>query len=78
MKHTKLFISLTAVFSVLIFIAVFLIVWFAGDSYPDLRKNFRKEFSIPGLDEGAVPQGMGVYQTDDQSYFLITAYMTDA
>ena len=52
MKHTKLFISLTAVFSVLIFIAVFLIVWFAGDSYPDLRKNFRKEFSIPGLDEG--------------------------
>lgn len=77
MKHTKLFISLTAVFSVLIFIAVFLIVWFAGDSYPDLRKNFRKEFSIPGLNEGAVPQGMGVYQADDQSYFLITAYMTD-
>lgn len=77
MKHTKLFISLTAVFSVLIFIAVFLTVWFAGDRYPDFKDNFRKEFSIPGLKDGAVPQGMGVYQGESQSYFFITAYMTD-
>lgn len=76
-KHNRLFISLTAVFTVLIAAAVFLTVWFAGDRYKDFENNFRKEFSIPGLKDGAVPQGMGVYSADTENYYLITAYMTD-
>ena len=60
MKHKKLFISLTAVFSVLIILATFLMLWFLGykTSYADFDNNFRAEFEIPGLDDGAIPQGM--------------------
>ena len=90
MKHKKLFISLTAVISVLLFLGIFILVWFVGDSYPDFKK-FRKEFAIEGLDDGAIPQGLtsyyGTYQdgVDDngkplnkyQQYFLTSAYMKD-
>lgn len=78
-------ISITAVFSAIIALTVFLMIWFFGDKYPDFEA-FRKEFEIPGLHEGAVPQGMGnclqEYETEDgkkqtQQYFFISAYMTD-
>lgn len=71
MKHKKLFISLTAVCSVILFIGVFLLVWFAGDSFAGSSGNFsdytdfegfREEFEIPGLDDGAVPQGLAACQ----------------
>ncbi len=89
MKHKKLFISLTAVFAVLLFLGSFLLIWFVGDTYPDFKK-FRKEFAIEGLDDGAIPQGLGAYYsqyeiTDEdgktkyayQQYFLMSAYMKD-
>ena len=89
MKRKKLFISLVSVLSVVVFLGMFLLVWFVGAIYPDF-KNFKKEFAIPGLDEGAVPQGMGTYTssyeiTDEsgtttshtQQYFFISAYMAD-
>ena len=91
MKHKKLFISLTAIFSVIIFFAVFLMIWFFGDDYKDFE-GFKKEFEIPGLADGAVPQGMtscsaNYYVDTDvegadkelktQQYFFISAYMTD-
>lgn len=89
MKHKKLFISLTAVLSVIVFLAVFLLVWFFGDFYPDF-KDFEKGISIEGLDDGAVPQGMGAYPSSytvtgedgktvskTQDYFLVSAYMKD-
>ena len=90
MKHKKLFITLTAVFSVLVFLGTFLLIWFVGDRYPDFEK-FRQEFAIEGLDEGAVPQGIATYYgnytdgedengkpiTKQQQYFLTSAYMND-
>ncbi len=88
MKHKKLLISLTTVAAVVIFLFVFLMVWFFGDRYGDFN-GFRQEFSIPGLDDGAVPQGMGncsaTYETENdgetttatQQYYFISAYMVD-
>lgn len=59
MKHKKLFISITAVCSVIVFFAVFLMIWFFGDTYPDFEAPaFRQEVEIPGLADGAVPQGI--------------------
>ena len=57
MKHRKLFISLSAVFSAVLFLAIFLSVWYLGDVYPDFKRA-EAEFEIPGLDDGATPQGM--------------------
>ena len=89
MKHKKLFISLTAVLAVFVFLGIFIFFWFVGDSYEDFEK-FRKEFAIEGLDDGAVPQGLAEYYADyqevgedgktvtkKQHYFLTSAYMTD-
>ncbi len=90
MKHKKLFISLTAVAAAFVFFGIFLLIWYVGDHYNDFRR-FKQEFAIEGLDDGAVPQGLGSfyakyqYDTDDkgnpltkeQHYFLTSAYMTD-
>ena len=90
MRHKKLFISLTAVLAVLVFLGIFFLMWFVGDTYRDFKK-FKEEFAIEGLDDGAVPQGLGTYfadyvigyddngkeQTGRQQYFLMSAYMTD-
>lgn len=46
MKHKKLLISLTAVGSAILMLAIFLMVWFYGDRYKDFDANFSKEFSI--------------------------------
>ena len=67
MKHKKLFISLTAVFSVLISLSIFITIWFWGDSYKSNSEftgfeDFRMEFEIPGVDDGACPQGLGNYK----------------
>lgn len=63
MKHKKLFIALTAILSVIITLAIFLTIWFWGDSYSgdgdfDGFDSFRKEIKIEGLDDGACPQGI--------------------
>ena len=91
MKHKKLFVTLTALCAVLVFLGTFLLIWFVGDGYPDF-KDFRQEFAIEGLDDGAVPQGItafyGTYQdgvdqntgrpiNKNQQYFLTSAYMDD-
>ena len=90
MKHKKLFVSLTAIFSVVVFLAVFLMIWFLGDSYKDFE-SFKEEFEIPGLKEGAVPQGITscvaeYYVTNPESekteaisqqYYFISSYMAD-
>ena len=90
MKHKKLFITLTALFAVLVFLGTFFLIWFVGDNYPDFDK-FREEFAIEGLEDGAVPQGLATYYgnyidgvdandkpiTKQQQYFLTSAYMKD-
>jgi hypothetical protein len=85
MKHKKLFISIISIASVFIFFAVFLLIWFFGDTYKDFE-TFKQTSEIPGLDDGAVPQGLGnyttTYETEDgksekQQYFFVSAYMVD-
>lgn len=90
MKHKKLFITFTVIFSVLLALIIFIMIWFWGDRYDDFE-DFRSEVAIPGLKDGACPQGITVYRasytepvTDDegnektvtktQNYFFITAY----
>ncbi len=89
MKHKKLFITFTVIFSVLLALAIFIMIWFWGDRYDDF-KDFRSEVAISGLKDGACPQGITVYQADtvkeknengeevevvtQQNYFFITAY----
>lgn len=58
MKHKSLFISLTAILTALVFTGIFIGIWFLGDTYPDFDREAKKEFKIPGLDDGAIPQGM--------------------
>lgn len=88
MKHKKLFISLISVCSVFVVLAVFLFSWFCCDYYGDF-KGFKKEIAIPGLKDGAVPQGIGNYAdkyeetsgesavTGTQQYYFISCYMLD-
>lgn len=90
MKHKKLFISLTAVLAVFVFLGIFILMWFVGDTYPDFE-DFKKEIEIEGLEDGAIPQGITAFYanytdgvdennkpiTKQQQYFLVSAYMKD-
>lgn len=95
MKHKKLFISLTAILTVFLALAIFLVIWFWGDSYKSTAKydgfeTFRAEAAIPGLKDGACPQGIASYTTTynvdqngesiekTQLYFFISAYFDNA
>lgn len=96
MKHKKLFISLTAVFTVIISLIIFFMIWFWGDKYEDGASfdgfgSFSSEIKIPGLKDGACPQGISTYYAnytvkdeDDkdvvksQTYFFISAYLKNA
>ena len=92
MKHKKLFITFTVIFSALLALVIFIMIWFWGDRYDDF-KDFRSEVAISGLKDGACPQGITVYKSDAikdkdesgkdveiepaQNYFFITAYFKD-
>lgn len=73
MKHKKLFISLISVGSVILALLLFLMIWFWYDRYEDFD-GFGRSVEIPGIDEGACPQGItnfygGKYkvtQTDEE------------
>ena len=58
MKHKKGLIVFTALFSVVVVLSIFLMMWFWGDSYEDFDSSFREEVDIPGLADGACPQGL--------------------
>ena len=90
MKHKKLFVTAIVVFSIVVFLAIFITLWFWGDSYPDfnggdfdtVKMQSGKALDIPGLDDGAVPQGITNYtytgdneDIEKQEYFFISAYM---
>lgn len=62
MKNKKLLISLTAVFSVFVVIAVFLMIWFWGDRYGDFR-HLKNEFAIPDLKAEARRRGLQTITT---------------
>lgn len=59
MKHKKGLIIFTTLFSVAVFLSIFLMMWFWGDEYEDFdASTFREEITIPGLKDGACPQGL--------------------
>jgi len=69
MKHKKLFITFTVIFSVLLALIIFLMIWFWGDKYDGGRdfdgfNDFRSEIAIPGLKDGACPQGITTYKAN--------------
>lgn len=87
MKHKKLTIVLVAIISIIVCLSIFIMIWFWGDVYEDFS-DFSESAEIPGLDDGAVPQGIGNYKTSyvtadqsgnaanaSQQYLLISAYM---
>ncbi len=89
MKHKKLLITATALFTVIVALAIFLLIWFWGDSYSDFDE-FRVSTEIPGLNEGAAPQGLANYsatysytdkngdnKSGTQQYYFISAYMKE-
>ena len=39
-------------------LAIFLLIWYFGASFPAFEKMSKKEFSIPGLKDGVCPQGL--------------------
>lgn len=82
MKSKKMIIAITAVLTAAIALALLLIIWFYGDSYRDFA-DFKAEAAIPGLDDGATPQGITSYryinnsaaEKENSEYFFICAYM---
>lgn len=91
MKHKKLIVAGIAIFSIIVFLSIFAILWFWGDSYPDFSDSEFHRIELPsgdnleiaGLKDGAVPQGICNYTYTDketefltkQEYLFISAYM---
>lgn len=75
-KRKKLFIALGCVGGVLLALAVFLLVWYFGASYPKFYETGRDEFEIPGLNEGLCPQGICTLPDNDMGYdFAVSGYL---
>lgn len=64
MKNKKLFITGIVIFSAVVVLATFLLLWYWGDTYPQFDGTFDSEFEIPGLADGACPQGIANWKTD--------------
>ena len=64
MKSKKLFITGIVIFSAVVVLATFLLLWYWGDTYPQFDGTFNAEFGIPGLADGATPQGITNWKTD--------------
>lgn len=95
MKNKKLKITAIVIFTIVVFLAIFIVLWYFGDSYKDFAdfntiKVDGETLEIPGLDEGAVPQGIANYTTaytytgedgaeqqSQQEYLFISAYMKE-
>ena len=54
-------------------IAVFLLIWYLGDSYKQFYPIATKEFKIAGPDDGFTPQGLCFNESTNQ--FLMCGYM---
>lgn len=85
MKHKILAIVLCAIFSLAVCLSTFILIWFWGDTYKDFDE-FTKGVEIPGLADGAVPQGITNYTAEyteeggdklKQEYMFISAYMKE-
>lgn len=65
MKNKKLFVTGIVIFSAVVVLATFLLLWYWGDTYPQFDGTFNAEFQIPGLADGACPQGIANWKTDE-------------
>ena len=76
MKLTKGKLA-TFIIMIALFLAfsIFAIVYYYGESYSNFYGKTQAEFTIPGLDEGFVPQGIEYAQEND--IFLISGYMAN-
>ena len=61
MKQKKGLIAFCTLFTIAVFLSIFLMTWFWGDKYEDFKSSvFREEVTIPGLKDGACPQGLAM------------------
>lgn len=68
-------VALAAAGLAVVALAVFLLVWYFGARYPQFESVAREEFAIPGLDEGACPQGLCALPENAAGYdFAVSAY----
>ncbi len=79
--HHALIATLVAVLSVIMAAIIFMVVWYWGDSYPDMD-DFKQAMDIPGLDEGATPAGIEVFKPTTGTYsseemYFVAANMKD-
>ena len=70
MKSKKLFVTGITIFSIVVFLAILIVLWYWGDTYKDFKNDFNTKktlsgetLKIPGLNDDAVPQGMANYTT---------------
>lgn len=71
-KKVKVMIGLISTFIILLGAVL---VYYFGAIYPSFNKISKKEFEIPGLSEGFVPQGLDYIEESD--VFLVSGYMKD-
>lgn len=71
-KKRRLVTALAAAGSIIVALAVFLMIWYLGDKYPDFGR-FRREAELPGLEEGFIPQGVANYG----EAMYVSGYMDD-
>lgn len=87
-KYNILITVFAVVFAVIVFLSAFFTMWFWGDTYDDFSE-FSEELEIPGLKDGATPQGManfnytvlkedGSYDKIKQDYIFVSAYFKNA
>ncbi len=71
-------IALISVGGFFVALGVFLVIWFCGASYPHFDEIAREEFTIPGMDEKGVPQGLTALPENAEGYdFAMSCYMAD-
>ncbi|MCD8307671.1 MAG: hypothetical protein LUD51_05570 [Clostridia bacterium] len=80
-ERRGLITALTIILSVILAVIIFMVVWYWGDSYPDLSE-FRESIAIQGLDEGATPAGIEVFKPTAGNYsseemYFVAANMKD-
>ncbi len=66
---------LIAIGVIVVVLACFLLIWFFGHSHPEFDEAKQSEFTIPGLSDGVVPQGL--CYVEDEDIYLMSGYMNN-
>lgn len=68
--------ALISVGTILVLLASALLIYYFGHSHKEFNEMSSKEFAIPGLSDGFVPQGMCF--ASDANKYLVSGYMGDS